>query len=113
MKEHGASGDPTRFDHPLSMFYFDGANVALTHYCDAGNRPRFTARVSPDGKQIDFDFVDVAGPTTYGHMQHVRFTIIDSTHHREEWTFATPDGKPFGGEMELHRVTSVADAGTK
>ena len=114
--EMKGAGDPdgsAKQDHPVTMMYIDGAKLLLTHYCDAGNRPRMSARVSPDGKQVDFDFIDVAGPTTYGHMQHVRFTVVDSTHHTEEWTWATPSGKTMGAQMDLHRVETVAALTTK
>ena len=113
MKGAGDSDDPGKNDHPVTMMYLDGANLILTHYCDAGNRPRMSGRISPDGKQVDFDFLDVAGPTTYGHMQHVRFTFVDSTHHLEQWTWATPSGKTMGAEMDLHRVESVASLPAK
>jgi hypothetical protein len=109
----GAVDDPSKNDHPVTTMYIDGANLLLTHYCDAGNRPRMAARVSPDGKQVDFDFLDVSGPTTHGHMQHVRFTFVDSTHHAEEWTWGLPNGKTMGAEMQLHRVESVASLPAK
>ena len=67
-----------------------------------------SARVSPDGKKIDFDFVDVSGPTTHGHMQHATFTFIDANHHTEEWTFLLPGDKKMSGKMELQRVSEVA-----
>jgi hypothetical protein len=108
MKAADATDNPVKNDHPVTMMYLDGGNLVLTHYCDAGNRPRMGARISPDGKQVDFDFIDVAGPTTYGHMQHVRLTVIDDTHHREDWTYATPDGKTVTGHMDLERVSTVA-----
>ena len=108
MKGAGDTDDPSKNDHPVTMMYIDGANLLLTHYCDAGNRPRMAARLSPDGKQVDFDFLDVSGPTTHGHMQHVRFTFVDSTHHAEQWTWLTPSGKTMSAEMQLQRVESVA-----
>jgi hypothetical protein len=110
MKAAEATDNPVKNDHPVTMMYLDGANLLLTHYCDAGNRPRMTARISPDGKQVDFDFIDVAGPTTYGHMQHARFTLVDATHHIEEWTYATPNGKEVTGRVELERLSDVASS---
>jgi hypothetical protein len=114
--EMKGAGDPDQSatqDHPITMMYIDGANLLLTHYCDAGNRPRMSAHISPDGKQVDFDFLDVAGPTKFGHMQHARFTFVDDTHHTEEWTWALPNGKTVGAQMDLHRVETVASLTAK
>lgn len=96
--------DPTKVDHPITTFYLDEGRLLATHYCDAGNRPRLVSRVSEDGKKIEFDFLDVSGPTQYGHMYHAVINIIDANHHTEEWTFKTPDGKFMGGRMDLQRV---------
>src|SRR5882672_297482 len=70
MKEVDTPDDPTKYDHPVTMLYLDGDRLILTHYCDAGNRPRMAARTSADGKTVEFDFLDVAGSTKYGHMYH-------------------------------------------
>ena len=57
------------------------------------------ARPSADGKSVEFDFVDIAGNTQYGHMHHAVFTAIDENHHTEEWTFII-NGK--NGEIPIH-----------
>jgi len=104
MKEAGASDDPTRNDHPVTMLYLDGDRLFLTHYCDAGNRPRMVARTSPDGKTVEFDFVDIAGGTEYGHMHHAVFTTIDANHHTEDWTYMMPGDKPMHAHFDLQRA---------
>jgi hypothetical protein len=108
MKGADDPDESDKIDHPVTMMYLDGASLILTHYCDAGNRPRMVARVSPDGKVVDFDFLDVVGPTKYGHMQHARFTLIDDTHHLEDWTYESPNGKTVVGHFDLTRVSRVA-----
>ncbi|MGC2695388.1 MAG: hypothetical protein WA738_06310 [Candidatus Angelobacter sp.] len=66
------------------------------------------AKVSPDGKKIEFDFVDVSGATQYGHMHHASFTFIDADHHTEEWTFMMPGDKQVHAHMDLQRVNQQA-----
>ncbi|MGZ4825385.1 MAG: hypothetical protein ACXVZT_12260 [Terriglobales bacterium] len=99
--EISVSGRP---DHPLTMFYLDGDRLLLTHYCDAGNRPRMVGKVSPDGKTLEFDFLDLAGPNQYGHMHHAVFTFIDANHHIEEWTWMGPGEKPTRVRFDLQRT---------
>ena len=89
-------------DDPITMLYLDGDRLLLTHYCDAGNRPRMVGKVSPDGKRIEFDFLDVAGSTQYGHMHHAVFTLIDANHHTEDWTFMQGD-KTVQAHVDLQR----------
>ena len=95
--------NPKDYDHPLTMFYLDGDRLTLTHYCDAGNRPRMVARPSADGKTVEFDFADLSGSDRHGHMVHAVFTIIDANHHTEEWHFATGDGKEIVRTFDLQK----------
>ncbi|MCU1242365.1 MAG: hypothetical protein JWO71_3091 [Candidatus Acidoferrum typicum] len=104
MKQLGTPDDPAHYDHPVTMFYLDGDRLLLTHYCDAGNRPRMVARTSPDGKTVEFDFIDVAGSTEYGHMHHAVFTFVDANHHIEDWTYMTPGDKPVHAHFDLQRT---------
>ena len=104
MQEAGTVLDPAKYDHPVTMFYLDSDHLTLLHYCDAGNRPKMTAKPSIDGKTVDFDFVDVTGDLQYGHMQHSTFTVVDANHHTEDWTFLMPGDKPMHAHMDLKRV---------
>ena len=104
MREAGKPDDPNRYDHPVTMLYLDSDRLYLTHYCDAGNRPRMVATTSPDGKIVQFDFVDVAGSTEYGHMHHAVFTFVDANHHSEDWTFMLAGDKPVHAHFDLQRT---------
>jgi hypothetical protein len=92
-------------DEPITMFYVDGDRLLLTHYCDAGNRPRMAATMTPDGKTVDFHFLDVANFNSkqVGYMQHAVFTTVDANHHTEDWTFLA-QGKPINAHIDLQRT---------
>ena len=100
---HEMTGLPGRPDDPITMLYLEGDQLMLTHYCDAGNRPRMTGKMSPDGKSVEFEFLDIAGSTQYGHMHHAMFTAIDEDHHSEEWTFMVGE-KPVHARFDLTRA---------
>jgi hypothetical protein len=100
---HEMTGDG-RPDDPITMLYLEGDRLLLTHYCDAGNRPRMTGKMSPDGKTVEFDFLDVSGSTQYGHMHHAVFTMIDANHHTEDWTYMMPGDKPVHAHFDLQRT---------
>jgi hypothetical protein len=63
------------------------------------------ATTSPDGKTFTFDFFDgtnLASPDA-GHMRRVVFTIVDTNHHTEDWTFAAGPGKDMKEFFDLRR----------
>src|SRR5580700_7262477 len=100
-QEAGTPLDATKYDHPVTMLYVDGDQLTLVHYCDAGNRPRMTGKMSPDGKTVEFELKDISGSPEY-HMHHSVFTIIDANHHTEDWTFMMKD-KPIHAHFDLQR----------
>ena len=100
LHEFSVSGLP---DHPVTLFYLDGG-LTLTHYCDAGNRPRMVGTLSPDGKTLTFEFVDISGDAARGHMNRAVFTFIDENHHTEEWTFKMPGDRQMRARFELQRT---------
>ena len=102
LQEAGTPLDATKYDHPVTMLYVDGDQLTLIHYCDAGNRPRMTGKMSPDGKTVEFTFKDISGNPEY-HMDHSVFTFIDANHHTEDWTFMMKD-KPVHAHMDLTRA---------
>jgi hypothetical protein len=109
MQEANTPFDPSRYDHPVTMFYVDGDQFSLVHYCDAGNRPRMVGKMSPDGKTLEFDFLDLSGGNQHGHMHHVVFTIIDENHHIEDWTYMLPGDKAIHAHADLKRTNAGGD----
>ena len=69
-----------------------------------------TGKVSPDGKSVEFDFVDLSGGNEQGHMHHAVFTIIDANHHIEEWTYMLPGDKPIRARFDLQRTNAESGA---
>jgi hypothetical protein len=101
LQEAGTPLDATKYDHPVTMLYLDGDELTLIHYCDAGNRPRMTGKMSPSGKVVEFELKDISGNTEM-HMHHSVFTIVDDNHHTEDWTFMMND-KPIHAHFDLMR----------
>jgi hypothetical protein len=101
LQEAGTPLDASKYDHPVTMLYLDGDQLTLIHYCDAGNRPRMTGKMSPDGKAVEFELKDISGSTEM-HMHHSVFTFIDANHHTEDWTFMMGD-KPIHAHFDLQR----------
>lgn len=74
-----------------TVLHLDGDRLLLTHYCVARNQPRLVAaKISPDSRHIEFDFLDATGMRSpdAGHMRRAVFTIESSDRYRSRWTFS-------------------------
>lgn len=89
----------------VTMYSLDGDSLLLTHYCMANNEPRMRAKgLSPDGKTLDFKFVDAANlakPTDM-HMHALKFTFQDADHVTQEWVHSV-EGKEAPASFPLTR----------
>jgi hypothetical protein len=88
----------------ITVFYVESDHLTLIHYCDFGNRPDMIARPSTDGKTVEFELVGFSGSNKAGHVSHGTFTVIDSGHHLEDWTFMLPGDKAVHAHMDFKRV---------
>ena len=88
----------------ITMMYLEDDRLLMTHYSEAGNRPRFEGKLSPDGKSVEFNLLDVPGGTRRGFLKRMMITMVDANHHRVDVTFIPPDGKPVEARGELQRT---------
>lgn len=88
----------------VTMFYLENGRLTLMHYCDFGNRPHMVSQPSTDSKGIEFDLAEFSGGDQIGHVSHAVFTIIDSSHHVEDWTFMPAGSKPVHAHIDFKRV---------
>lgn len=73
----------------VTMYYLDGGQLKLTHYCMSGNQPTMRATYAPETKTLTFDFenaTNLKSPDD-GHMHHAVYTFLDSDHFKTTWTF--------------------------
>ena len=81
----------------VSVYHRDGDKIVMTHFCAAGNQPRFKGRVDPKTGDLILDF---AGGTNLDvnkdmHVHNGRIHFIDGKTLESEWEFYM-DGKSGG-----------------
>ena len=102
---HEATGDgKLPPNHEITMFYVEGDRLLATHFCDGGNRVRWEGKMSPDGKRIEFSFLDVTGGTRGGLAKDMVFTTIDADKHAIVLNFIMPNGKSVDVRGEFQRT---------
>jgi len=91
----------------VTMYTPEGNDIALTHYCEAGNQPRMRATGLAGDEEIKFDFVDVANLPTADteYMRNLRIRFVDSDHVQTLWTSHAP-GKDTPYTFDLTRAKS-------
>lgn len=90
----------------VTVYYPDGTDVMLTHYCSGNNQPRMRAGGLQDGgKSLRFAFQDITNLSDPkdGHMSDLTVTFLDGDHFRQEWT-STKDGEKQTASAEWTRV---------
>jgi hypothetical protein len=91
-------------DDMVSMYYVDGDQLLMTHFCPTNNQPRMKAVISSDLNTVSFDFLDATnlpGPQA-GHMHRAVFLFSDPSHYSEEWIWKQ-EGKDTKMYFEMQR----------
>ena len=85
-----------------TVYYKDGADLVLTHYCASGNHPRMRARGAEGDKVVfAFDGASNFDPATAGHMHDAHFEFVGPDELRTRWNF-WKDGKPGDHVADVH-----------
>jgi hypothetical protein len=89
-----------------TLYYLDGDQLKLTHYCMAGNQPTMRATYAPETKTLTFDFesaTNLKSPND-GHMHHAVYTFLDNDHFKTAWTFQKDQKPTFTEDVVYVRV---------
>ncbi len=89
-----------------TLYFLDGDQVKLTHYCMAGNQPTMKGSYAPDTKTITFDLVSISNLKSAddGHMHHAVYTFIDNDHFKTTWTFRKEQKDAFTEDVTYVRT---------
>jgi len=90
----------------ITLYYLDGEQLKLTHYCMAGNQPTMRGTYAPDTKTLTFDFegaTNLKSPND-GHMHHAVYTFIDNDHFKTTWTFRKDQKDAFTEDVTYVRT---------
>src|SRR6266403_533087 len=81
----------------ITMYYLDGGQIKLTHYCMAGNQPTMRGSYAPETKTLTFEFENATNlnSPSDGHMHHAVYTFLDADHFKTTWTFQKDQKEAF------------------
>lgn len=90
----------------ITLYYLDGDQLKLTHYCMAGNQPTMRASYAADTKTLTFEFESATNlkSANDGHMHHAVYTFLDSDHFKTAWTFRKDQKDAFTEDVTYARV---------
>jgi len=90
----------------ITLYYLDGGDVKLTHYCTEGNQPTMRGTYSPETKTLTFEFVSISNlrSANDGHMHHATYTFLDNDHFKTTWTFRKDQKDAFTEDVTYVRV---------
>ena len=90
----------------ITLYYLDGDQLKLTHYCMAGNQPTMRASYAPGTKTLTFEFENATNLKTIndGHMHHAIYTFLDNDHFKTAWTFRKDQKDTFTEDVTYVRT---------
>lgn len=90
----------------ITLYYLDGDQLKLTHYCMAGNQPTMVGTYVPETKTIKFAFSSITNLKSPdgGHMHHAVYTLLDNDHFKTTWTFRKDQKDAFTEDVSYVRA---------
>ena len=90
----------------ITLYYLDGDQIKLTHYCMAGNQPTMHGTYAPETKSLKFELESITNLKTAdsGHMHHATYTFIDNDHFKTTWTFRKEQKDAFTEDVTYVRA---------
>jgi hypothetical protein len=90
----------------ITLYYLDGDQIKLTHYCMAGNQPTMRGSYAPESKTLKFELESITNLKTAdtGHMHHATYTFIDNDHFKTTWTFRKEQKDAFTEDVTYVRA---------
>ena len=90
----------------ITLYYLDGDQLKLTHYCMAGNQPTMAGTYDASTRSLKFDFVSATNlkSANDGHMHNAVYTFFDNDHFKTNWTFQKDQKDAFTEEVTYVRV---------
>jgi hypothetical protein len=88
----------------VTVYYLDGNDLVLTHYCSAGNQPRMRSKgVTGDSLMFEYDGGTNINVAKTSHMHAAKIDFISADEIRSSWT-SWSDGKPDTGHSATFRA---------
>jgi hypothetical protein len=89
-----------------TLYYLDGDQIKLTHYCMAGNQPTMRGTYAPETKTLKFELVSISNlkSPNDGHMHHAAYTFMDNDHFKTTWTFRKDQKDAFTEDVTYVRT---------
>lgn len=90
----------------ITLYYLDGDQLKLTHYCMTGNQPTMAGTYDARTKTVKFDFVSATNlkSPSDGHMHNAVYTFIDNDHFKTSWTFEKDQKDAFTEDVTYVRM---------
>jgi hypothetical protein len=81
------------FGKELSVFYRDGKDLLMTHFCNVGNQPRLRLKANGPPGRYEFEMFDITNLPNppAAHVQRIIYTIADDNHLDLEIVWKNPE----------------------